>query len=252
MTTPLMNSIIKIHIKRLGVFRVLIGAIAMYTTIPVFLLIHFVVITLISRLVIFPLLQINNINQRNFIIVDRYRVAGLGLIDTLNCLFCGWANGLCLFLNRVIDVISVYQKKTGFLAKLVLTVIAALYLLPSMVISLVMNVLNNYFIAWSQRFEKTYWLNIFKALKNDPEFAPSYDGVARLYLVYLKTTWVSLSQSLEKIESAWCPLKYLERKEGAVYPQHHKIFFEPHQVRELHEYLIEYGTVLDKREDAPS
>jgi len=86
-------------------------------------------------------------------------------------------------------------------------------------------------------------------LKKDPKFARSYHGVARLYLVYLKATWVSLGHSLEKIESAWCPIKHFERKEGVVYPKHHKIFFEPHQVRELHEYLSEYGTVLAKRDD---
>jgi hypothetical protein len=65
-----------------------------------------------------------------------------------------------------------------------------------------------------------------------------------MYLLYQKISWTALERALEQIESAWCPIKHFERMESVIYPPHHKLFFEPHQILQLHAHLLEHGTVL--------
>ena len=49
--------------------------------------------------------------------------------------------------------------------------------------------------------------------------------------------------ALEQTESAWCPLKHLEIREDAEYPDHHRHFFKPYEIEEMKQVLSERGTV---------
>jgi hypothetical protein len=49
--------------------------------------------------------------------------------------------------------------------------------------------------------------------------------------------------ALEQIESSWCPLKHFERREGIVYPDHHKKFFGPDEIEAMRQTLMNEGSV---------
>lgn len=249
MTDPILLTIMKIHLKRLGIFRVVIGVMGMYLTIPVFLLVHGVVVTIILQRIVLPLLHVNHVFTKNFIILDRYRVKGLSTIDTLNCLFCGWANGICTFVNHVIDKIGRKPQDFTPFSKIITFTLILLYTLPGLIVQTFVYLLNNHVIAASLHYRKISYRKELKKILATRDFASSYSKPARLYLIYQKMTWVALESALEQIESAWCPIKHFERMDSAIYPPHHKLFFEPDQIHELHAYLIRYGTVLSGRTD---
>ena len=56
---------------------------------------------------------------------------------------------------------------------------------------------------------------------------------------------------IEQIESAWCPLRHYERREGIVYPAHHARFFGADTIDDLREarnYLYQNnGTVSTRK-----
>jgi hypothetical protein len=249
MMPPIIHTILKIHLKRLGLARVVIGALGMYVTIPAFLLIHVAVVTIIAQGILFPLLKINTIHTRNFIILDRYKVKGLSRIDTFNCLFCGWVNGICTFLNKTTDEISNNQQKLPLYAKAVILLTILSYTLPGLFIQTSMHLWSNYLIMAPLRLKKISYRSIIDEISKCYKTSTSYSQLGRYYLTYQKITWVALERALEQIESSWCPIKHFEQMESTIYPQHHRLFFKPDQITKLHKHLIEHGTVLTGKRD---
>ncbi len=247
-TTSLARTIFSIHVKRLGLTRVLAGALGMYITVPVFIIIHVFVIYLLINSIVAPLLKLTNLKPSNYIIIDRYKVQGLGLIDKVNCLFCGWVNGISTYMSQATESISGCRYEMPVKTKVVLSTLTLSYILPAILIQIAMHLNNNYLIASSLKLKKIYWLRLFGDTLADKKFAAAYSRLARIFLIYQKTTWASLALSLEQIESAWCPIKHLEKKECVVYPDHHRTFFSPHQIDELHIFLLKHGTVLNSQE----
>ena len=53
--------------------------------------------------------------------------------------------------------------------------------------------------------------------------------------------------ALEQIESSWCPLTHFERREGIVYPEHHRKFFGPNEIDAMRATLSTTGTVSARK-----
>ncbi len=246
MTSPILHTIMKVHIKRLGLGRVILGAFGMYVTIPVFFLIHGFVIHVLVMKILLPLCNEKNIEAKNFIILDRYKVSGLSRIDAINCMFCGWVNGLCTLFNHTLDELSKNAHDVTFVARLLIYLIILLYTLPGLVIQTIMHLWTNTMVAAPLRLEKISYRAITKEVLATYAIDSGYSQAARWYLSYQKITWTALERALEQVESAWCPIRHFERMESVVYPPHHKLFFEPEQIADLCVYLSEHGTVLSR------
>ncbi len=243
---PLWFPIMGSHVRRLGFLRVLIGALGMYLSIPVFMLVHTFVIGLMVRWIVCPFLGLEDFSSRNYIIVDRYKVKGLSAIDKFNCLFCGWANGMCVLLNEFVDKISEQPQKLGLFYKTALFILCLVFTIPALVFQTAFYFIYNYIIAESLRLKKVYYKELIEEYFTENKYALKHAPLARGFIRYQKVTWMALSQALRQIESGWCPIKHFERMESVVYPAHHKLFFEPHQVDQLRHFLTQHTSVLER------
>lgn len=52
--------------------------------------------------VCFPLYRIPRVPRRRYIVIDRHHLAYLNAIEKLNCVYCGYANGLLAYAHEVV------------------------------------------------------------------------------------------------------------------------------------------------------
>src|SRR5688500_16133577 len=82
------------------------GVITATTTLPVIyaLLIPFVLLDVgvqIYQWLIFPLLGITRVRRRDYFVLDRHRLPYLDVLQKANCLYCGYATGVLVFVREV-------------------------------------------------------------------------------------------------------------------------------------------------------
>ncbi len=246
---PLWCPIMGSHIHRLGIVRVCIGALGMYLSVPVFMIVHAVVIQGLMRWIIFPVLEFDGLTTRQFIILDRYRVSGLSVVDKFHCLFCGWVNGICTFLDHQVDRIAGTPLALGTSRRTILAVTCLAYTLPAVIIQTLFFFIYNYVIAAPLDLDKVYYGSLIRQYCMAKPYASSHPLWARRFLTYQKISWAALGLALRQIESAWCPIRHFETMENAVFPDHHQLFFEPHQVDQLRRFLGRHRTVLERKID---
>ena len=228
------RTILRIHIARLGYARVSVGALGMYVTAPAFLIVHVLVVRILAQGVVMPLLGLARPQLADYMPIDRYRVRGLGLVDIVNCLFCGWVNGIAGYMNAVTDRAARYNGDPHLLVRMVLYALGAIYTLAALPLQTTMHLNNNYVIAASQGYARVGWLQIFRDIYGNSEYGRGLTWGPRLFLVYQKTTWSALNRSLEQIESAWCPIRHLAAGENIIYPEHHRYFLPPDRLGDVH------------------
>ena len=56
----------------------------------------------IYQFVCFPLYRIEKVRRRDFIVIDRHKLSYLNGIEKMNCVYCGYTNGLIAFVREVI------------------------------------------------------------------------------------------------------------------------------------------------------
>ena len=49
----------------------------------------------------FPLYRIGRVKRSNYIVIDRYHLRHLNSIEKLNCIYCGYANGLVAYAREI-------------------------------------------------------------------------------------------------------------------------------------------------------
>lgn len=219
----------------------------MYLSIPVFMLIHAITIQIMLRWIVYPLLRLDRLSTKKFIVMDRYKVNGLSFIDKFHCLFCGWANGMYTFLNNRVDFISQNPQSLGPIKTAIMGFFCVIYTPPALFIQFLQFFIYNHLIAAPLELEKVYYTPLINQYHTDSTYAIKHKTWPRRFLIYQKITWAALGLALRQIESAWCPIKHFEEMEDFVFPDHHKLFFEPHQIDELRDFLSTNGTVLDKK-----
>lgn len=240
---PIVWNIFGSHARRIGIWRTFFGGISMYLSIPYFVILHVTGLVFFLRYVLTPLLKLEELPIRNYIIIDRHKIAGLTLMDKLNCMFCGYANGMVHYLNTWLDAAALCEPKLSPLRRAA-ALLAALLYLP--------------FIALLQwiSLSVVYEILVAKPLmlpamgeaeaKRRLHALPVYAAAGRL-LRAEKLFALRLSFALAQIESAWCPLKHLDRRPEVSYPEHHANFFEADQLDEMRELLVERGTVAQRK-----
>ena len=55
----------------------------------------------VYQAVCFPIFGIPKVKRRDYLVLDRGRLAYLNLLEKLNCVYCSYANGLCAFAAEI-------------------------------------------------------------------------------------------------------------------------------------------------------
>lgn len=242
----MLGAIFGSHLRRIGVLRVVIGGGSMYLYIPFMIFMHTTFAVLIYQCLLRPLLGLPKVQWRDHVIIDRHRIDGLTWFDKFNCMFCGYANGVCTMMNKEMDHLANLKTPVSWWQQ-PLVLLASLFFGGFMVmgepmLQTIYNVLvsrplgmHRVSIAQAHRMLQTHrygehlWLPL------------------RLALLISKNHTLRFSMALEQIESSWCPLKHFETRNGIVYPDHHRRFFGPEQIREMSVVLTQQGTVSERK-----
>jgi hypothetical protein len=84
---------------RAGVLRLAAGVVIYVQIIPLVLVDLAVTV---FQLVCFPIYGIAKVPRGDYIVIDRHRLAYLNAIEKLNCVYCGYANGLLAYAREVV------------------------------------------------------------------------------------------------------------------------------------------------------
>ena len=85
------------------------------------------------------------------------------------------------------------------------------------------------------------------AILEEHGYASQFSPMSRYFLRSSKSSALRFAMALEQIESSWCPLTHFERREGIVYPEHHKRFFGPDEIELMRQTLMSEGTVSPRK-----
>lgn len=239
------------HIERLGWPRVLAGGLAMYTCIPFLVVTHFTTAVALYQWIVGPVVGAPPVRWRDHVILDRHRIEGLPWFDRFNCLFCGYANGLCTMMNTELDHLSRRTGPRGALSR-VLAALAAVLAAPFLLFAeLNLQVIYNLLVSRPLGMHRTSRAEA-RAVLAEAGYAAALTPWLAWYLRETKSTWLRFSLALEQIESSWCPLVHFERRAGIVYPEHHARFFGPHELEAMRQTLLTRGTVSPRLPVAPA
>lgn len=230
------------HVQRIGLIRTLAGLLPMYLCIPILIIFHFTTALFTYQQLIAPLFSLPPLSWRNYIIIDRYRIRELSWLDKFNCMFCGYANGLTTMVNREIDMLSASTIKLSWLRKIAVLLIALPHLLLLIVGEISLQIIYNILVSRPLGLHRIS-IRQARIVLRDQNYASNFSGLGRTVLRMYKNTWLRFYFALEQIESAWCPLVHFEKREGVVYPVHHKNFFGNHEIEKMRQVLSTVGTV---------
>ncbi len=238
--------IIGSHISRIGLLRTTAGGFPMYWFLPTLVFVHAVLELVFFQWIAKAVFGTARLRQKDFIILDRHRIAGIPFIDKLNCLYCGYANGLCVLLNRQLDQLQ-QVNRIPVRKRLGLEISTLIFVLPAGVIfELSFQLVYNILVARILGMHRMSMKEAAVILGNCP-YSGKFPALSRRAFCYLQNALLRFSMALEQIESAWCPLRHYAHGENIVYPAHHSRFFRPHEIDEMRRVLSETGTVSERK-----
>lgn len=102
------------HELKTGVFawlrrselRNVVSAPFIYAMVVPFVMLDLFVTT--YQAICFPLYRIPKVKRSNYIIVDRHNLGYLNIIEKLNCVFCGYADGLLAYTRQILSRTEMY------------------------------------------------------------------------------------------------------------------------------------------------
>lgn len=238
------------QLKRMSLLRILTAALTMYLVIPVYFFLHLVCLMLMYNRIVCPLLGVEPIKLRNYIIIDRHLIPGLSLTARFHCIYCGYANGICIAMGALLAQISKVTIDSIHPAKRVL--IAIPYFLASSLSSLgqlVVVIDYNLAISPPLGLHKMSMKEAYAKMAGI-NFADSFTvfgTIGRHSIRFEHACALILANALEQVESQWCPIKHLGKNGNAVFPEHHKFFVERCELCELKRVLCAEGTVSPRK-----
>jgi len=242
----LMLPIFGSHVRRIGWVRTLLGAIPMYLSIPFLVVSHLTGSLFFYQWVVRPLFGTRRLAWKDYIVIDRHRIEGLSAFDKFNCMFCGYANGVCTLINKELDQFQDVAGDPG-VGKRGLLTLALIAMAPwGMITELAHQVIYNLLVSRPLGMHRVSRKEAGAALE-EHGYAAQFGPVIRHLLRSAKSSNLRFAMALEQIESSWCPLTHFERREGIVYPEHHKNFFGPDQIEAMRQTLMTEGTVSPRK-----
>lgn len=76
--------------------------------VPIVPLILLDLFVFIYQLVCFPIYQIKKVKRSDYIVIDRHKLSYLNIFEKLNCVYCGYANGLLGYVGEIASVTEQY------------------------------------------------------------------------------------------------------------------------------------------------
>lgn len=246
------NPIFGSHLQRIGLLRIVPAALAMYAVIPVHIFIHLICIRLLYNLVICPLLKIERIDLRQYIIFDRLIISGLSWTGRFHCVYCEYANGLCVASGVLLTRVATEARPvtSGVLRPVVLF----LYLVTSSLSALSMSLivlLYHFIIAPSLGLHRESLQSAYDKM-DAADFGrrfKQFSSMGYTFLRYENSTALLLANALEQVESQWCPIKHLDTRDDIVLPPHHGSFIERCELCKLRKVLCSEGSVSPRKPD---
>jgi uncharacterized membrane protein len=238
-------SIFRTHVRRIGAPRTFIGGFLMYLSYLEFIFIHLTSIIVLYSLMIAPMFKTKRFHIRDYVILDRGRIAGMTRFDRVNCEFCGYANGTTKLWNDELDAIAAADLGKGkILRKLVVAVYAAclaVFSVCNFLLSKVLFAVISLFLGYHMASTRST-----RERLRAEGYANAYLFPMRALIRFAKIYAETLLTNLEQIESGWCPLRHLERA-GAVVPAHHERFYRREDLGRALEVLARDGTVSPRK-----
>jgi len=234
------------HAKRIGALRALAGGLLMYLCIPTFVIVHLTFTAFLHQWLIRPLLNITRLRWKDYVILDRHRIKDIYYLDKFNCLFCGYANGLVALTNKDLDLVDHAKTELNLFKVVVLSLISIIYLPVLMLTEISIQIVFNILVSRILGMHRVSIKETYTAL-TEKNFAAHYPQPIKFLTRYNKNLMIRAAMLLEQIESSWCPLTHFERRKGIVYPEHHKNFFGPDEIRKMRKVLATVGTVSDRK-----
>jgi hypothetical protein len=242
----LMLPIFGSHVRRIGWVRTVIGGFSMYLSIPFLVVSQLTSSLILYQWVVRPLFGTKRLEWKEYIVIDRHRIEGIPAFDKFNCMFCGYANGVCTLLNKELDQFDEIEGNIG-VGRQFLLVVALLLMIPWGLISelshqIIYNILVSRPLGMHRVSSKEAG-----AILEEHGYASQFSPTTRYFLRSSKSSALRFAMALEQIESSWCPLTHFERREGIVYPEHHKRFFGPDEIELMRQTLMSEGTVSPRK-----
>jgi hypothetical protein len=239
------KSIFMTHVRRIGWVRTALGGGLMYVSVLEFIFLHLTTIVVLYRWLLAPAFGLKRLRIRDYMLLDRSRIAGMRAFDKLNCEFCGYANGTAKLWNDQLDEIARADFRGG---KPLAGAAAAVYAGCLAV-----------FLGFIFVFSKLLFLGISLFLGmhradtgaiarklRESGYAGGHGAAARGFIRFAKLYAESLAVNLEQIEAGWCPFKHLETG-TAVVPEHHAYFYDRDRLPEAIEVLERDGSVSPRK-----
>ena len=218
----------------------------MYLCIPILMISHLTFTVLFYQCLVRPIFGTKRIRWADYVIIDRHRIKVLSLLDQLNCIFCGYANGLCCMMNQEYDNIAELRKKLGLTQRFLLFLMSSILIPFNLIMELHFQIIYNILVSRPLGMHRVSIKEASEIMKKN-DYASQFSPFIKMVIRSGKSTMFRFSMGLEQIESSWCPLKHFEEREGIVYPKHHKKFFTHNDVQKMRELLKTEGSVSDRK-----
>ncbi len=62
----------------------------------------------VYQAICFPLYRISKVKRSNYVIIDRHNLAYLNVIEKVNCVFCGYADGVLAYTRQILSRTEMY------------------------------------------------------------------------------------------------------------------------------------------------
>jgi len=237
-------------IQKFGLLRLLPPAFGMYILIPVYPILHIICIKLLYNFIVCPLLSVQPINLKNYIIIDRHKISGMSMTARFHCMYCEYANGICVAMGALLGRIACEAKPPAGmpLKALALMVYMPASLLSSLCQSCVM-VLYNAAIAPTIGLHRVTLKQAYEKMDASgfaDAFTP-FGSFGRLLLRYENSVALIHANALEQVESQWCPIRHLATNPEAIFPDHHVNFLDRCELCELRKILCTEGSVSPRK-----
>ncbi|AFM13888.1 hypothetical protein [Turneriella parva] len=241
---PIIWNIFGSHVKRLGFTRVAFGGTCMYLSLPFFVMIHVTGLMLLIQYFLNPVYALSRRAIADYVIIDRYRIAGLTFMDKVNCAFCGYANGSVHFLNCWLDEVAAAAPRITLRQKLIALPFLLMYI-PVLVIAqwVTLHIIYELLVATPLGLRNLPANAARQQLDELPAYADTHSWFMRV-VRFEKHFIIRLAYALSQIEAGWCPLKHLETRPGVEYPEHHRHFYQADEVELMLATIVDHGSVL--------
>jgi hypothetical protein len=235
------------QVKRIGIARVLTGGTAMYICLPFIVLQHIFYLFFFYNVLLFHLIGLPRLKFTNYVVVDRYKIEALPWLDRFNCMYCGYANGLYMFWEAKVDQMhDIEYQNLDLVPKLIITALIILLLPFSLIYKALGYLIYDFIVASCMGLHRVSTRELYKSAIGDG-VGKNAGLLVRAFLVNEMVEVSRLENSLEQIESAWCPFRHLDHRPEVVYPKHHGNLLGPDEVDKARDILQSDGSVSKRK-----